>query len=91
MKKFYLFQKVQAVLAPLSWTHYTILLSLKNNDEVHYYIDLCLNQNLSYRDLKEKIKSNEYQRLDDNTKNKLITKETTNITDFIKNPIIIIK
>ena len=29
MRRFYLFQKGQAVLAQLSWTHYTILLPLK--------------------------------------------------------------
>ena len=36
-----------------------------------------------------KIKSNEYERLDNETKLKLINKEKTNIKDLIKNPIII--
>ena len=89
MRKFYLFQKTQAMLANLTWTHYTILLSLKNIAEINYYITICLQYNLGYRELKDKIKSKEYQRLDNKTKNKLIKKEKTNITDFVKNPIVI--
>ncbi len=89
MRKFYLFQKTQTVFANLSWSHYTILLPLKNYNEINYYINTCLSQNLSYRDLKEKINSNEYQRLDDKTKNKLVIKEETTIEDFVKNPIVL--
>ena len=89
MRKFYLFQKGQPVVAQLSWSHYTILLALKNINEINYYINECVNYNLSKRALEAKIKSKEYQRLDDNTKNKLINKEEATITDFIKNPIVI--
>ena len=39
--------------------------------------------------MKEKIKSKEYQRLDDNTKSKLVNKEEIAVSDFIKNPIVI--
>ena len=46
-------------------------------------------QNLSYRELREKIKSKEYERLPEDTKNKLITKQETNVEDLIKNPICI--
>ena len=38
-------------------------------------------QNLSYRKLRERIKSREYERLDDNTKEKLINKEEINAGD----------
>ena len=89
MRKFYLFQKMQTVSAKLSWSHYTILLSLNDNNEIKYYIDICERYNLSFRELKDKIKSKDYQRLDDKTKNKLIKKEETIITDFVKNPIVI--
>ena len=44
---------------------------------------------MGIRELRKRIKSKEYERLDENTKNKLITKEDTAVTDFIKNPIII--
>ena len=89
MRKFYLYQKGQPMAAQLSWTHYQILLSLKDTNEINYYIKECLRYNLSRRKLIDKIKSKEYQRLDDKTKNKLINKEETTISDFIKNPIII--
>ena len=39
--------------------------------------------------MRERIKNKEYQRLDDNTKLKLINKEETIVSDFIKNPIVI--
>ena len=89
MRKFYLFQKGQPLVAQLSWSHYTILLSLKNNDKINYYINKCINSNLSKRRLIELIRSNEYERLSNETKNKLINKEKVNIEDNILNPIII--
>ena len=89
MRKFYLFQKVQPVAAQLSWSHYIELLSLKDINEVNYYIDISINQNLSRNKLREKIKSQEYQRLDNKTKNKLINKEKLDVWDNIKNPIYI--
>lgn len=73
----------------LTWTHYRILLSLNNIDEVEYYIRIAIEQNLSYRKLQERIKSNEYERLDNKTKEKLINKEKNKVEDFIKNPILI--
>ncbi len=87
MRKFYLFQKVQPVAAQLSWSHYIELLSIKDINEINYYIDIYLNQNLSRNKLREKIKSKEYQRLDNKTKNKLINNEELNVYDNIKNPI----
>ena len=90
MRKFYLLQsKGQALPALLSWSHYCELLPLKDMNEINYYIDISIKQNLSYRQLREKIKNKEYQRLDDNTKLKLINKEEIDIGDNIKNPIII--
>ena len=65
------------------------MLVLKNYDEINYYINISITQNLSYRELHNKIKSNEYERLDDNARNKLIENEEKNIGDFIKHPIVI--
>ena len=57
---------------------------------IYYYIQICINQNLSYRELHDKIKNNEFERLDEDTKNKLLVSENDNkIQDFIKNPILI--
>ena len=36
-----------------------------------------------------KIKSKEYERLDEKTKDKLINQESVKVSDFIKNPILI--
>ena len=76
MRKFYLFQKTQSVIAKLSWTHYIQLLSLDNINEIKYYIKICEEQHLSVRKLREKIKQKEYERLPIDTKNKLMSKES---------------
>ena len=91
MRQFYLiFRKSQAPPDQLTWSHYIELLKLKDYNEIDYYIRISVEQNLSYRQLHEKIKNQEYKRLDNITKEKLITKQETEINDFIKNPIIII-
>ena len=88
-RKFYLFQKMQAVPAQLSWSHYTELLVLNDFDKINYYIRISEEQNLSYRELHKRIKTNEYERLDSATKNKLISSEEYAIGDFVKHPIFI--
>ena len=89
MRKFYLFQKGQTLSAQLTWSHYTELLNIENVNKINYYIRITEEQNLSVRELRTKIKNNEYERLDDKTKNKLINKEELLPKDFIKNPIFI--
>ena len=92
MRQLYLLfekQKWSPLATKLTWSHYTELLSIKNDNERNYYMNKCINNNLSRNDLREKIKLKEYERLPEETKNKLITKEETNVQDQIKNPIII--
>ena len=90
MRQFYLMIEKGAPMAhQLTWSHYCELLSLKDVNEIEYYIKISSEQYLSKRKLREKIKNKEYQRLDDNTKLKLINKEKISIGDTIKNPIII--
>ena len=89
-RQFYLkIEKGAAMRHQLSWTHYRELLTLDNINELNYYVEITIEQNLSYRQLREKIKTKEYQRLDNNTKLKLINKEKLDIKDNIKNPIVI--
>ena len=89
-RQFYLkIEKGAALRHQLSWTHYRELLTLDNINELNYYVKITIEQNLSYRQLREKIKTKEYQRLDNNTKLKLINKEKLDIKDNIKNPIVI--
>ena len=90
IRQFYLVVEKGAPLAhQLTWSHYCELLPLKDINEINYYIQITIEQCLSKRKLRERIKNKEYQRLDDNTKLKLINKEEVNVNDFIKNPIII--
>ncbi len=85
MRRFYLkFQKWHALRTELSWTHYRILITLENTQAIRYYINISITQNLSYRELKEKIKSKEYERI--GYKEEL---EEPKINTLIKNPIII--
>ena len=82
-------EKLNPLGSKLSWSHYRELLTIKNIDEIMYYIDICEKKNLSRRQLQERIKNHEYDRLSDETKNKLITKEQLKVNDLIPNPIII--
>ena len=90
MRQFYLLsEKIATLSQHLTWSHYCELLAFDNVDEINYYIKQTEVYNLSVRQLREKIKSKEYQRLDNSTKLKLINKEETLVSDFIKNPIVI--
>ena len=92
MRQFYKLieaQKLSPMATQLTWFHYCELLSFNDINEINYYINTTEKYNLSKRQLKEKIKNKEYQRLDNNTKLKLINKEEMSIGDTIKNPIII--
>ena len=73
----------------LSWSHYTELLPIKNEDEMMYYYNLCINQHIDIRSLREKIKNNEYRRLPIETKNILILDDKLEVKDLIPNPILI--
>ena len=92
MRKFYILFKNDiwnAMRSKLSWTHYRELLVLKDMNEINYYIKITSEQNISYRKLHEKIKNNEYERLDNKTKEKLTNEEEIKIGDYIKKPILI--
>ena len=92
MRQFYLFQNGQPVVDHLSWSHYTILMSLKDINKINYYLLQIKMNNLSKRELIEKIKSNEYERLDEETKIKLKEKKVEvkyEVQDFIKHPVVI--
>ena len=90
MIKFYnLIGKIATLSQELTYSHYVELLKFDDINVISYYINVAIAQNLSVRQLREKIKSNEYERLDKDTRNKLITNAETKVSDFIKNPILI--
>ena len=82
-------EKLTTLLSKLTWSHYLLLLTLNEDNEIIYYINTSVNQNLSVRQLEKKIKNNEYERLDNKTKEKLLKSKKNTVTDFIKNPVII--
>ena len=85
MRKFYVvIQKGATLSHQLTIGHYIELLKLKSIKEINYYIYLIENQIISIRELRERIKSNEYERI--GYKGEL---EEPKINTFIKNPIMI--
>ena len=93
IKKFYSMfrnEKVNALRSQLSWTHYRTLLVLNNLDEIKYYINIAIKENLTYRKLGERIKLKEYEKLPSKIKLKLIENKKLEITETIKEPIIIL-
>ena len=92
MKKFYnVFsnEKVTTMLTQLTWSHYLLLLSITDYDETINYINVSKNNNLTLRQLQEKIKNNEYKRLPIETKEKLKISEKDDVKDLEPNPILI--
>lgn len=81
-------EKVSTVWTQLTWSHLRLLFGLEN-DSMNYYIKDTINKNLSVRELEFKIKSNEYERLPIETKNKLILDDEIETTDLVPNPILI--
>lgn len=82
-------EKWSPVATKLSWSHYSELLSIKDENELSYYISISLEINLSKRELREKIKNNEYKRLSLEARNKISNSESLNVKDLVPNPILI--
>ena len=92
IRQFYILfnnEKVSAMPTILSWSHCTELLVLDDYDAINYYIDISIKQNLTYRQLHERIKNKEYESLSLDAKQKLIENKTPEITELVKDPIII--
>ena len=90
MKQFYdLSQKVAPVGQLLTWSHYKLLLPLKNVEEIKYYIHITKRDNLSKRALAERIKSNEYGRLSTEAKESLLNKEELSLIQSVPSPIVL--
>ena len=92
IRQFYLFcvvSKWSTLSTKLTWSHFCELLKINNTNEIKYYITICEQNNLSVRQLRERIKNKEYERLDEQTKLKIINEEDLKLEDTIKNPIII--
>ena len=90
-RQFYIaFQKRGPLARTLTWSHYLCLLPIKDENKRNYYINLCIKNNLSKRELVKEIKSNSYERLVNKPdKIDIIVPEKYSITTDMKNSIII--
>ena len=94
MRNFYLFTKGQPLAAQfkninMTWSNLCEILKLKDIEEIRYYLNLSNKLCLTKRELREKIKSKEYERLDSKIKEKLLKREEVSINDKIPNPIVL--
>ena len=77
---YYVFSKCPTLSDKLSFSHYCEIIWNDDFDKINYYIKITINQNLSVRQLREKIKLNEYERLDEDSINRIINNEDYDIT-----------
>ena len=85
MRQFYkVSQKWQTVSAKLSWSHYCEIIWF-NDNKFQYYVKIAELNNLSIKQLRERIKFNEYERLHIETKNKLIFHNGFEVKDLVPN------
>ena len=85
MRNYYIkFKNLQALPAQLTWSHVCELLNIKDIKELNYYIYITKMQNISYRELHNRIKSNEYERIGEKAE-----LEEPKVNTLIKNPILI--
>ena len=82
-------KKWSTLWTKLPWSHIRELLPLKNENAISYYLNSAINLSLTQRELNEKIKSKEYERLGDETKNKLVTNEELKLPDLVPDPLLI--
>ena len=77
----------------MSWSHYVLILPIKDENKRNYYINQVILNNLSVRDLRREIKNKSFDRLSyaDKEHIEIIsdTNTTLSIEDMIKDPIIL--
>ena len=90
VRQFYMMiEKGHALRDQLNWTCYRELLSVKNDYAIEYYVNLAIKNNLTYRQLHSRIKSKEYERLPESTKERLKENKELELKETITDPIII--
>ena len=73
----------------MTWSNVCEIMQLKNSEKMKYYLELSNKLCLTKRELREKIKSKEYERLDSNIKEKLMKQEEISVRDKIPDPIVL--
>ena len=92
------FEKVQTLSGILSWSHYTLLLQISDDNERRFYEKECEKSRWSVRQLKRQIDSSMYQRVllakSDADKSEIIRLSNEGITysspeDVLKEPVVL--
>ena len=96
MRSFYLsFQKVDALRQQLSWSHYRLLMSLKNRDAIEFYAKEAVESNWSVRQLQRAINTFSYERYIASNENHDVIDDTIKReekdepSDIIKDPYVL--
>ena len=94
MRNFYLLAKGQTLSALFKntnvfWSNVCEILKLKDVNEIEYYLNLSNKLCLSTRDLRIRIKSNEYGRLPAEVKEKLKTNELVSTSEKVPSPVVL--
>lgn len=91
-RQFYLtFPIVDTVCPQLSWSVIRVLLPIVDLNKRNYYINLCIENKLSVRELKQEMKSNSYERLEHKPDkiDIVVPTKVPNIANNFKNPILL--
>lgn len=90
IRQFYrIIEKGATMWHQLTWSHYREILKFDDINVINFYLKLCVKNNLSVRELQIKIKNKEYDRLDEDTRNKIVNNDDLKLVDTVKNPILI--
>ena len=94
MRNFYLLAKGQPWAAQfkninMTWSNVCEILNLSNIEEMKYYLNLSNKLCLTKLELRTKIKSKEYERLDSKIKEKLMKQEEVSVKDKMPDPIVL--
>ena len=73
----------------VTWSNICEILYLKDINEIEYYLDLANKLCLTKRELKTKIRSNEYNRLPQETKEKLKNSNEVSSSEKVPSPVIL--
>lgn len=91
-RKFYLTFPIVDTLCPqLSWSVIRTLLPIVDTNKRNYYINLCIENNLSVRELKREIDNNSYERLEHKPDkiDLVVPTKVPSIANNFKNPILL--
>ena len=88
---FLYFPIIGPVAQQLTWTNLCKILPIKDVNKRNYYINLCITNNLSKRELEREIKNNSYERLEykPDKIDIIVPSKITDISDSFMNPILL--